>query len=79
MNAYFRALTLAAFTGIAAASTAQNTDWRFYNGGPDGDHYSALKQITRTNVKQLQQEWTFDTEEKGGLQDNPWTGRNRAK
>ena len=68
-----RAIISAALTAIFAVPvvTAQKTEWRFYNGGPDGDHYSSLKQITRTNVKQLQQAWTFDTEEKGGLQDNP--------
>ena len=45
--------------------------WPVYNGGPDGDHYSRLKQINRANVHQLAQAWRFDTGEKGGLQANP--------
>jgi glucose dehydrogenase len=72
LNRLHHALACATFTCIAAtAIAAQSADWRFYNGGLDGDHYSALKQINRANVKQLQQAWIFDTEEKGGLQDNP--------
>lgn len=46
-------------------------DWPVYNGGPDGDHYSQLKQINRANVRQLKVAWSFDTGEKGGIQDNP--------
>jgi glucose dehydrogenase len=53
------------------ACAAQNTDWPAYNGGRDGEHYSALKQINRENVAQLKVAWTFDTGEKGGIQDNP--------
>ncbi len=47
------------------------TGWPVYNGGLDGDHYSKLTQITRENVHQLQQAWSYDTGEKGGLQTNP--------
>ncbi len=61
---------------VAAISTsgilpAQQSDWPAYNGGPDGDHYSSLKQINRGNVHRLEQVWRFDTGEKGGLQANP--------
>jgi glucose dehydrogenase len=42
-----------------------------FNGGPDADHYSSLAQINRGNVEQLKLAWSFDTGEKGGLQDNP--------
>jgi glucose dehydrogenase len=45
--------------------------WPVYNGGPEGDHYSQLKQINRANVQRLKVAWSFDTGEKGGLQDNP--------
>ncbi len=48
-----------------------STGWPVYNGGPDGDHYSQLKQINRANVHQLKMAWTFDTGETGGIQDNP--------
>ena len=46
-------------------------DWPVYNGGVDGDHYSRLTQINRGNVHRLTVAWSFDTGEKGGMQDNP--------
>lgn len=46
-------------------------DWPVYGGGPDGTHYSTLKQINRNNVKQLAVAWTYDTGEPGGLQTSP--------
>jgi glucose dehydrogenase len=55
--------------GICAGQST--TGWPVYNGGLDGDHYSKLVQINRTNVHQLKQAWTFDTGEKGGIQANP--------
>ncbi|HEY1901563.1 MAG TPA: c-type cytochrome [Terracidiphilus sp.] len=55
--------------GICAAQSA--TGWPAYNGGLNGDHYSQLKQINRANVQRLKLAWTFDTGEKGGIQDNP--------
>ena len=55
----------------AAYLSAQNVDWPAYNGGIDGDHYSKLTQIDRSNVAKLAQAWVFDTGEKGGIQDNP--------
>ncbi len=54
--------------GVAAG---QNTGWTVYNGGPDGDHYSPLTQINRANVHRLKVAWSFDTGEKGVLEDNP--------
>ena len=55
--------------GVCAGQSA--TGWPVYNGGPDGDHYSRLTQINRANVQQLKVAWSFDTGEKGGIQDNP--------
>jgi len=52
-------------------TSAQTIDWPVYNGGKDGDHYSRLTQINRSNVGRLKVAWTFDTGEKGGLQTNP--------
>lgn len=63
------ALVVFLLTGVCAGQSAM--EWPVYNGGPDGDHYSQLKQINRANVKQLKVAWTFDTGEKGGIQDNP--------
>jgi glucose dehydrogenase len=54
---------------VCAGQTA--TSWPIYNGGLDGDHYSKLAQINRTNVKQLKLAWKFDTGETGSIQDNP--------
>jgi glucose dehydrogenase len=50
---------------------AQDVDWSAYNGGRDGEHYSRLTQINRSNVARLEQAWIFDTGEKGGIQTNP--------
>src|SRR5262245_19723104 len=35
--------------------------WRVYGGGPENLHYSALNQINRDNVRQLEVAWTYDT------------------
>jgi quinoprotein glucose dehydrogenase len=36
-------------------------EWRHYGGGPENSHYSALRQINRENVNQLEVAWTYDT------------------
>jgi glucose dehydrogenase len=54
-----------------AGGQARSREWRAYNGGVDGDHYSPLDQINRGNVRRLRPAWTFDTGEKGGMQTNP--------
>jgi quinoprotein glucose dehydrogenase len=46
-------------------------DWPVWGGSPENQHYSALAQINRTNVQQLQVAWTYDTAEKGGVQTSP--------
>jgi quinoprotein glucose dehydrogenase len=38
-----------------------HTAWRNYGGSPDGAQYSALRQIDRSNVKDLQVAWTYRT------------------
>ena len=59
-------------TACGALCPAQTTvGWPAYGGGLDADHYSKLTQINRVNVHGLTAAWTFDTGEKGGLQDNP--------
>ena len=57
-------------TSLCFAQSPQ-TGWPVYNGGFDGDHYSRLTQINRDNVHLLQQAWSYDTGEKGGIQTNP--------
>ena len=58
-------------TTVHAATTSAKADWPVYGGQLAGDHYSALSQINRTNVRQLKVAWKFDTGEVGGLQTNP--------
>src|SRR4051812_10729843 len=49
----------------------QSRDWPVYGGSPEYQHYSPLAQINRSNAKQLQVAWTYDTGEEGGLQTSP--------
>lgn len=53
-----------------AATPATNADWPTYLGGKDRSLYSSLRQITRSNVAQLQVAWTYDTGEIGEYQAN---------
>jgi quinoprotein glucose dehydrogenase len=69
-------MTMLAAGPRAGAQTAQslpalNQDWPVYGGGFEGNHYSTLKQINRSNVQQLEMAWTFDSGETGGLQTSP--------
>ena len=50
---------------------SKDHDWPAYGGSPENTHYSSLDQINRKNVKKLEVAWSFDTEEKGGLQTSP--------
>jgi glucose dehydrogenase len=62
---------LLAALAVQICAAQKDVPWSTYNGGREGDHYSKLTQINRTNVNQLQVAWTFDTGEAGGMQDNP--------
>ena len=46
-------------------------NWFTYYGDYEGRHYSLLKQITLTNVAQMQTAWTFQPQGNGGLQASP--------
>ena len=52
------ALLLAGGGMLSAQQT--RTTWKDYLGGSDSSHYSALKQINKSNVKQLEVAWTYD-------------------
>ncbi len=54
-----------------ASSSSSSQDWEVSGGSPENRHYSSLAQINRSNVKELQPAWTYDTGEKGGLQTSP--------
>src|SRR5271166_2607203 len=57
--------------GPQPGSPQQSQDWPVWGGSPENRHYSSLAQINRSNVKQLQVAWTYDTGEQGGLQTSP--------
>jgi quinoprotein glucose dehydrogenase len=57
---------------LAAPATARNVDWQVYGGQAAGDRYSALTQINRNNVRDLQMVWTYNTgDTAGGIQTQP--------
>jgi quinoprotein glucose dehydrogenase len=53
------------------ASGPERQDWLAYGGAPENNHYSALAQINRNNVKHIAVAWSFDTQEDGVLQASP--------
>lgn len=53
------------------ASSSSDLEWREYLGGPERNHYSALDQLTRENVSQLQPAWVYHTGDSGQMQCNP--------
>src|SRR2546427_12969084 len=55
----------------SGASGPEQQDWFAYGGAPENNHYSALAQINRSNVKRLAVAWSFDTQEDGVLQASP--------
>jgi quinoprotein glucose dehydrogenase len=62
---------VAACALLYGADATPHSTWGAYLGGADSDQYSALKQITRANVKQLEIAWTYPTGEKGNYLFNP--------
>ena len=62
-------LICVAATTVAIAQRA-SSGFR-YGGGPQQNRYSPLKQIDRSNVKQLEVAWTYDTGEPGAMQTQP--------
>jgi quinoprotein glucose dehydrogenase len=50
---------------------AHRAGWPVYGGQPEADHYSALSQINRGNVRKLKEAWRFDAGETGGLETSP--------
>jgi len=66
------ALLLTVSLGCSEAEDADRyRTWQVYGGGSDQIRYSALDQINRTNVAELDIAWTYDTGETGGLQTQP--------
>ena len=56
---------------LHAADIRSFATWSEYLGGPDSSQYSSLKQIDKSNVKNLQVAWSFPTGERGNYVFNP--------
>jgi glucose dehydrogenase len=60
---------------VAAVQRPSGADkyrgWSRYGGGPEQIRYSSLGQINKTNVKQLEVAWIYDSGESGDLQTQP--------
>ena len=52
---------LTILVGVAGTSVSGQSprEWRDYAGGPDSSKFVAAKQITKSNVRQLQVEWAY--------------------
>jgi quinoprotein glucose dehydrogenase len=62
------ALLLLAAPSLASA---QNSDYRYYNGDPGGTHYSRLTQINARNVNRLHEVWRYDLGSNSELENTP--------
>ncbi len=60
MRLFSATTLLLACAGMLPAQQMRTT-WRDYLGGSDSSHYSALKQIDRSNVNKLEMAWAYDT------------------
>ena len=56
-------VALLVIAGYVPVALAQDVDWPVYLGDSGRRHYSALDQITRDNVNQLEVAWTYDSGE----------------
>ena len=52
-------------------NTKMRRDWPVYGGNSEGNRYSPLSQINRSNVSKLQVAWTFDSNEVGSIETSP--------
>jgi quinoprotein glucose dehydrogenase len=64
--ALLAALAIASPFGQSAPASRPYTTWRDYGGASDSMQYSALTQINKTNVANLEQAWFFPVPDKGG-------------
>lgn len=54
-------IAAALFLSACLSSAADHRTWSAATGGPDGQRYSALTQMNRENVRNLELAWKFDT------------------
>lgn len=52
-------------------SPQQHTTWKDYGGGPDQSKYVEMDQITKQNIKNLEEYWFYPTGDKNIYQFNP--------
>lgn len=72
VRSFFAFILLSFVSAYCQSSPANsNQDWANYGGDAEKTHYSPLTQINKSNVKQLQVLWSYDTGETGGLQTSP--------
>jgi quinoprotein glucose dehydrogenase len=55
----FATSALAAFSVGVALAQKPSVGWKDYLGGPEGSHYSPLKQINVSNVNRIEVAWTY--------------------
>ncbi len=70
------ALSAAAVSLLAARQTggvaaSRYREWAAYGGNNEQNRYSSLAQINRTNVRELELAWTYETGEGGPMQTQP--------
>jgi glucose dehydrogenase len=63
---FFVVVVLSVVTLGAQSTSAPYTTWRDYGGAADSMQYSALKQITRNNVRQLELAWFYPVPDRNG-------------
>ncbi len=56
---------------LPASTAGADEDWAYYFGDSGGTKYSQLTQITRENVDQLEEVWTYEVPETGRTQTTP--------
>src|SRR5215216_4154247 len=61
MRVRIGAICLLALSVALTAQRSTDGDWPSFGRDPAARRYSPLTQITRANVAQLQQAWSFDT------------------
>jgi alcohol dehydrogenase (cytochrome c) len=58
-------------SGARFREVTSDRDWPTYNGGPDGNRYTTLSQIDKSNVDRLSVAWMFTLKDAGQLQVTP--------
>lgn len=69
--AFISLVGLLSWIALPVNPTASGKNWSEYLGGPDRNHYSTLKQLSPSNVKQLEMAWQYHTGDTGQIQCNP--------